>query len=97
MRKQLIFRITRNQGTIKNIEYYPLNNIAGVKLQNGDEIEFTADKKPGTISVRVEGEHLSVQEYVLPYGSRMGDILPRIEFSDRADISSLQLFRPKCD
>lgn len=32
------------------------------------ELQFTADKKPGTITVRVEGEHNSAQEYVLPYG-----------------------------
>ncbi len=86
-------RVTRNQGTIKNIEYYQLNKVVGVKLENGDEIEFTADKKPGTISVRVEGEHLSVQEYVLPYGARLGALLQQIEFSDRADIASIQLFR----
>ncbi len=86
-------RVSRNTGTKKNIEYYALNDAAGVKLMNGDEVEFTADKKPGTITVRVEGEHQSAQEYVLPYGTRMGELLSRIEFSDRSDAKSLQLFR----
>ncbi len=86
-------RVIRNTGTQKNIEYYALNSSADVKLMNGDEVEFTADKKPGTITVRVEGEHQSAQEYVLPYGTRMGELLRRIEFSERSDARSLQLFR----
>lgn len=86
-------RVVRNTGTVKNVEYYPLSMAALIDLQNGDEIEFTADKKPGTITVRVEGEHLSVQEYVLPYGSRMSALLNQIQFSERSDQTSLQLFR----
>jgi hypothetical protein len=86
-------RVIRNSGAIKNIEYYPLADAASIALQNGDDLEFTADKKPGTISVRVEGEHQSAQEYVLPYGARMGDLLQHIQYSDRSDKESLQLFR----
>jgi protein involved in polysaccharide export with SLBB domain len=86
-------RVIRNTGSLKNVEYFPLSESGGVMLQNGDELYFTADKKPGTITVRVEGEHQSVQEYVLPYGSRLGDLLPRIEYSERSDQQSLQLFR----
>ncbi|HVW64190.1 MAG TPA: polysaccharide biosynthesis/export family protein [Nitrosospira sp.] len=86
-------RVVRNTGTTRNVEYYPLVNASHVSLQNGDEIEFTADKKPGTITVRVEGEHLSVQEYVLPYGAKLGDLIDQIEFSSRSDVDSLQLYR----
>lgn len=86
-------RVVRNTGTTRNVEYYPLLNANYISLQNGDEVEFTADKKPGTITVRVEGEHLSVQEYVLPYGARLGDLLDQIEFSSRSDVDSLQLYR----
>jgi protein involved in polysaccharide export with SLBB domain len=86
-------RITRNTGTIKNIEYYPLSEAAHVGMENGDDIEFTADKKPGTITVRVQGEHQSPQEYVLPYGSRLGTLLQKIRFTERSDVKSLQLFR----
>lgn len=86
-------RVVRNTGTQRNVEYYPLAEAASVLLQNGDELEFTADKKPGTITVRVEGEHQSAQEYVLPYGSRMGDLLQRIQYNERSDPASLQLFR----
>jgi protein involved in polysaccharide export with SLBB domain len=86
-------RVVRNTGALSNVEYYPLSEASRVVLQNGDDLEFTADKKPGTITVRVQGEHLSPQEYVLPYGTRMGDLLRDIQFSERSDTDSVQLFR----
>jgi protein involved in polysaccharide export with SLBB domain len=86
-------RVIRNTGTIRNTEYYPLADASNVELRNGDDIQFNADKKPGTITVRVEGEHESVQEYVLPYGSRLGDLIEQIEPSSRSDMASLQLYR----
>jgi len=86
-------RVVRNTGTIKNVEYYSLTKAISVSVGNGDEVEFTADKKPGTITVRVEGEHQSPQEYVLPYGARLGELMRRIEFSDRSDAKNIQLYR----
>ncbi|WP_085318104.1 polysaccharide biosynthesis/export family protein [Derxia lacustris] len=86
-------RVVRNTGTVTNTEYYALDQTAELNLVNGDEIEFTADKKPGIITVRVQGEHDSLQEYVLPYGSRLGDVMQRIRFSDRSDRNNIQLFR----
>lgn len=41
-------RVVRNTGTIRNTEYYPLEKTEAVALANGDELEFTADKKTGT-------------------------------------------------
>ena len=86
-------RITRNTGAVRNVESYPLENALKVAVNNGDEVEFTADKKPGTITVRVEGEHSNPQEYVLPYGSRLNALLANIEPGPDADTSSIQLFR----
>ena len=86
-------RVVRNTGSVRNIEYYQMAEAARVVLRDGDELEFTADKKPGTITVRVEGEHLSPQEYVLPYGARMGQLLSQLQFSERSDLASIQLFR----
>jgi protein involved in polysaccharide export with SLBB domain len=86
-------RVIRNTGSVRNIDYLALAEASAVVLNSGDEVEFTADKKPGTISVRVEGEHNSVQEYVLPYGTRMGDLLKQIQFNVRSDVESIQLFR----
>lgn len=86
-------RVVRNTGTVRNVDYYALAEAGSIVLQNGDEVEFTADKKLGTITVRVEGEHLSAQEYVLPYGTRLGELMQQIEYSERSDSSSPQLFR----
>jgi protein involved in polysaccharide export with SLBB domain len=86
-------RVTRNTGAVQNIEYYKLADSATIKIVGGDGVEFTADQRPGTITVRVEGEHQSAQEYVLPYGSQIGDLLKQIQFSDRSDSQSIQLYR----
>lgn len=86
-------RVTRNTGSVKNTEYYALSETAKITLNNGDELEFTADKKPGTITVRVEGEHESLQEYVLPYGAKLGELMKNIKYYPSADSKNIQLFR----
>lgn len=86
-------RVVRNSGTVVNTEYYTLAEAPNVSLQNGDDLAFTADKKIGTITVRVDGEHLSPQEYTLPSGTTFGDLIKKIQLSDRSDSSNLQLFR----
>jgi protein involved in polysaccharide export with SLBB domain len=86
-------RLTRNTGSLRNVEYFAIDEGGTVLLQDGDELQLTADKKPGSITVRVEGEHESPQEYVLPYGTRLGDLLGRVSYSERSDSESIQLFR----
>lgn len=86
-------RVNRMTGIVRNTEYYSLSESGAVRLDNGDEVVFTVDKRPGTISVRVEGEHVSPQEYVLPYGARFGDLIKKIEFTERSDSANPQLFR----
>jgi protein involved in polysaccharide export with SLBB domain len=86
-------RVTRNTGTIKNVEYYALAKAGIVTIGNGDEVEFTADKRPGTITVRVEGEHDGAQEYVLPYGAKLGDLMQQVKLSSHSDARNIQLFR----
>ena len=86
-------RVTRNTGTVKNIEYYQLEKADSLQLFNGDEIEFTSDKRPGTITVRVQGEHMGSQEYVLQHGARLGELIKQIVFNERSDVANLQLFR----
>lgn len=86
-------RVVRNSGDVTNTEYFPISQASQIELMNGDELDFTADKKPGTITVRVEGEHLSAQEYVLPYGARLGELMGNIQYSERSDSEKPQLFR----
>jgi protein involved in polysaccharide export with SLBB domain len=86
-------RVSRMSGIVRNTEYYSLADATAVKLDNGDEVEFTSDKRPGTISVRVEGEHVSAQEYVLPYGAKLGELRNLIELTPNSDAENMQLFR----
>jgi protein involved in polysaccharide export with SLBB domain len=86
-------RVVRNTGNIRNTEYFPISGDHQIDLYDGDEIEFTSDKRPGTITVRVEGEHTGPQEFVLPYGSRMGQLLSEVQFTAESDAGSIQLFR----
>lgn len=86
-------RVVRNTGVVRNTDYYALADAFDIRVGNGDDVEFTSDKKPGTITVRVEGEHQSPQEYVLPYGSRVGALLNQVRFTDLSDAASVQLFR----
>lgn len=86
-------RITRNTGTTLNTEYYALSELSKVQLTDGDALEFTADKRPGTITVRVEGEHGSPQEYVLPYGAKLKELMQHISYYPSADKQNIQLFR----
>ncbi|MCJ9428724.1 polysaccharide biosynthesis/export family protein [Kordiimonas marina] len=86
-------RIHRNNLAKEEVEYYPLSEAGNVKVSAGDVLEVTSDKIPGTISVRVEGEHLGRQEYVLPYGARLSDVLKKIKFTKDALPGAIQLFR----
>ena len=86
-------RVTRNSGTVRNTEYFSIDEARDVILRDGDAVDVTADKKQGTITVRVEGEHDSPQEYVLPFGTRLGVILDQIEFNERSAADAISLER----
>jgi protein involved in polysaccharide export with SLBB domain len=86
-------RVLRNTGHTTNIDYYPIDQVNDVMVANGDQVVFTADQKPGTITVLVQGETLSPQEYVLPHGAKLGDVMNKIQYSDLSDKDDLQLFR----
>jgi hypothetical protein len=85
--------ITRNDsGERTSTEYFPMSNNK-IVIHNGDVVQFTSDKKIGTISVKVQGEHESVISYVLPYGARLGELMHKIQYSERSDPENIQLFR----
>lgn len=85
--------IVRKVGAERRSEYHPLNALAAVTVEDGDEVTLTADKYPGTILVRVEGAHLGERTLVLPYGSRLQDAMARLKPAPQANVSALQLFR----
>jgi len=86
-------RVTRNSLPTRDVEYYSFANLPDLKIYNGDEVVVLSDKMDGTITVRIEGEHIGEKELALPYGSRLSEILQMIEFSPIADKSSIQLYR----
>jgi len=86
-------RITRNSGATRDVDYFPISEASSAVIRNGDEVSFTVDRKPGTITVRVEGEIEGPQEFVLPYGAKLGDLLQKVRFTPQAQTRSVQLFR----
>lgn len=87
------FRINRNNRSKTEVEYLPLERASEVTVFKGDVLEIMSDKTKGTISVRVEGEHNSPQEFVLPYGARLGDLLAKVRMGANAQPEAIQLMR----
>lgn len=85
--------IVRKTGVERRSEYHALDGLDKVAVEDGDELNVTADKYPGTILVRVEGAHLSEHSLVLPYGARMRDALARLRPAPQANLGATQLYR----
>ncbi len=66
---------------------------SNIELLSGDSASLVADKSQSTIGIIVEGEHLGQAQYVLPYGSRLGDLIPLLRPSELSNLTSIQLFR----
>ncbi|MDG2472671.1 MAG: polysaccharide export protein [Pseudomonadales bacterium] len=88
--------IERNQGLIKQVEYLDISSALKNEtiLFSGDSVNVVSDKVQGSIGVQVKGEHKGQGQYVLPYGSKLADLLPLIQLSEESQLSALQLFRP---
>jgi protein involved in polysaccharide export with SLBB domain len=86
-------RVTHNTGAKREVVYLSLKDSADTQIQGGDEIEVMADRLLGNIIVGVDGEHEGRGQYVLPYKATLKDLLEVIQFSDRSQKDSLQLFR----
>jgi len=85
--------VTRKQGLEKYTEYYSINELDKIKIYNGDEVHVLSDRYPGTILVRIEGAHSGPHALILPYGAKLGDVLPRIVPNVRSNLEAIQLFR----
>ena len=86
-------RVVRSTGVTREVEYFPILEASNVIVYDGNQVIFTADKRPGTITVRLEGEHEGQQEYVLPYGAQLGTLLELVEYTPRSAPENIQLFR----
>lgn len=86
-------RISRNNMAKTEIEYLAIDRAEGVRVQPGDVLEVVSDKLQGTISVRVEGEHNSAKEFIMPYGATLGQLLSQVSFGPNAQRDAVQLLR----
>lgn len=86
--------IMRRQGAEYRSEYYSLADAQNVMLQDGDQVTVTADRYAGTIQVRVEGAHQGAHAVVLPYGSKLSEVLKQIKPNVLSEVGAIQLYRP---
>ncbi|MDY6462450.1 polysaccharide biosynthesis/export family protein [Acinetobacter faecalis] len=86
--------IQRRQGTEYRSEYYALNDAYNVMIEDGDVVTVTADRYAGTIQVRVDGAHNGAHAMVLPYGSKLSEVLTKLQPNVLAEVEALQLYRP---
>lgn len=86
--------IMRRQGNEFRSEYYSLAASQNVMLQDGDLLTVTADRYAGTIQVRIEGANNGPHAVVLPYGSKLSEVLAQLQPNQLAEVNALQLFRP---
>lgn len=86
-------RITRGGDTQRQVDYAPIESIAKLRISAGDIVELLSDRRDGMISVRVEGEHESAREYVVPFGAPLKVVLSQLRFNERSDSKAISLQR----
>lgn len=85
--------IVRNTGVELKSEYHKLAETGGITVRNGDLVTLTADKYTTTLLVRIDGAQLGERSLVLPSGSKLKDLIARLNPSPQANLDGLQLFR----
>ena len=86
-------RITHQSAEAIESEYIRLDELEGFEVTNGDKVQIVADKRFGTISIRVQGEHSGQKEMILQYGSTLAQAMADIQFSDLSNREGIQLYR----
>lgn len=86
--------IQRRQGTEYRSEYYPIGQANQIVVEDGDIVAVTADRYAGTIQVRINGAHNGAHAMVLPYGTKLSEVLVKLQPNVLAEVEALQLFRP---
>lgn len=86
--------ITRSAGREQTAEYYTLADAQDVPVHNGDQLVVTSDRYAGTIAVQVQGAHTGNGAVILPYGSRLKDVIPKLQPNALANMQNLTIYRP---
>lgn len=85
--------ITRAYGKAQTSEYYDLAKAGSIPVQNGDTLVVTADRHAGSIAVQVTGAHKGNGALILPYGSKLKDVMSQLEPSSIANLPALTIYR----
>jgi len=86
-------RIISTKNSEQITAFYPIEEINNLTINASDIIDFVADNRVKNISVRVEGEHNSSQEFVLKRGTTLQQLLKQIEWSELSEPDAAQLYR----
>lgn len=86
-------RIVHRTEGVEHVEYLTIADAEKTELQPGDQVDVIADRKTKSIAIRVEGEHLGEQVVVVPYGSKLKDVVKEVQWAPTSDKNGLQLFR----
>lgn len=85
--------IVRRTGAQKQAIHLPLAQAGSQQVMPGDELLVSAEKAPATILVKIDGAHTGERVLALPYGSRLGQLLPTIKFTGNAHREAITLAR----
>ncbi|NVK43981.1 MAG: polysaccharide biosynthesis/export family protein [Oceanospirillaceae bacterium] len=88
----VLLRGSRSDGPISL--YYNTDEFRGQRLQDGDEVLFSADMRDETIVVQVEGSYYGPSRYALPKDARLHDLLDNIAVPQAlTDVHSISMRR----
>lgn len=85
--------LMRQQGAMKQSEYFPISETAGRMLQDGDRMVVSSDRYTGTIQVRVEGAHSGEHAMVLPYGATLRQVMAKLRPNTMSQLNAIKLYR----
>ncbi|WP_210498305.1 polysaccharide biosynthesis/export family protein [Vibrio crassostreae] len=75
------------------VRYGSLLEAKAWEVKSGDTITYTSDLRVKSIGVRVEGEHDSSKERVLPPNSTLSALVKELELTDMSNLKDIQLYR----
>lgn len=87
--------LIKNQTPEREAVYLPVDAEQARQEQvvSGDEVSVFADRQVGSIIAKVEGEYQGLSQYSLPYASHLGDLLQKVQTTERSNLQGLQLYR----
>ncbi|MGB0372030.1 MAG: polysaccharide biosynthesis/export family protein [Opitutales bacterium] len=85
--------VKRSLGPKASVINLDMGEVESFDFLPGDRVIFSADRQKDTVLVKVDGEHDGDGYIVMPYGTTIGDLFERLEFSTYSNVDAIQLFR----